>query len=248
MKRIANITIGIISALILTITAAQAQVSVQVGGGIGVLSPTADLRGTTLDYYAGQKYGLGSGLALAGKVRLGILGFNLVGEVGYASLSNDGNSEPGQGFVEVSQKILTFRAGPEFHIALPAIPLTPYVGGSIALHRFSGETTFRGVSKVPSATFSVETATRFGVGINGGAILDLGPALSLDFGIGYSFMNIGGKDWTDPNPTQDQRLDSYLALNDGKDPLYRVGDDKHFVNDERSISSVQFMVSLMFGI
>lgn len=224
------------------------QISAQVGGGVGVLVPGSDLSGTTLDYYAGQKYGLGSGLALAGKVRLGILGFNIVGEVGYASLSNDGNSEPGKGFVEVSQKILTFRAGPEFHISLPAIPLTPYVGGSIALHRFSGETTFQGVSKVPSATYSVETATRFGVGINGGAILDLGSALSLDFGIGYNFMNIGGKDWTDPNPTQDQRLDSYLTLNDGKDPLYLVGDDKHFVNDERSISSVQFMVSLMFGI
>ena len=248
MKRIGAIATSTFVVLILTIATTQAQVSVQIGAGIGVISPTADLGGTTLDYYAGQNYGLGSGFALAGKVRLGLLGFNLVGGVEYASLTNDGNSEPGQGFVEVSQKILTFRAGPEFHINLPAIPVTPYLGGSLALHRFSGETTFRGVSKVPSATYSVETATRFGVGINGGVIFDLGPALSLDVGVGYSLMNVGGKDWKDSNPTQDQRIDSYLAFNDGKDPLYQVGNDKHFVNDERSISSVQFMVSLMFGI
>ena len=248
MKFVGRMVVVACSIVLISTNSVYSQISAKIGGGIGVLVPGSDFGGTTLDYYAGQKYGLGSGLALAGKVRLGLLGFNLVGEVGYASLSNDGNSEPGQGFVEVSQKVLTFRAGPEFHIPLPAIPLTPYLGGSIALHRFSGETTFRGVSKVSSGTYSIESATRFGVGLNGGAILDLGSNLSLDFGIGYNFMNIGGKDWKDSNPTQDLRIDSYLSLNDGKDPLYVAGDDKHFINDERTISSVQFMVSMMFGL
>jgi len=248
MKRIASITISIICALALTATEMQAQVNVQLGGGIGLLSPTSDLRGTTLEYYAGQNYGLSSGFAMGGKVRLGIVGFNLVGEINYASLSNDGNSEPGQGRVELSQKVLTFRAGPEFQLSLPAIPLTPYVGASVALHRFSGETTFQGVAKVPSATFSVETASRFGVGVNGGVVIKLGPSLSLDLGLGYNLMNVAGKTWKDVNPSQEQRLDSYLALNDDKDPLYRAGDDKHFINNDRSISSIQAMALIMFGL
>jgi opacity protein-like surface antigen len=248
MKRITNLAISIIGAVAIAATAVQAQVSLQVGGGIGLLSPTSDLRGTTLEYYAGQNYGLSSGFAMAGKVRLGLLGLNLVGEINYASLSNDGNSEPGQGRVELSEKILTFRAGPEFQLNLPMIPLTPYVGASVALHRFSGEMTFQGVAKVPSATFNVETASRFGVGVNGGVMIKLGPSLSLDLGVGYNLMNIAGKTWTDVNPAQEQRLDSYLALNDDKDPLYRAGDDKHFINNDRSISSIQAMAFIMFGL
>jgi opacity protein-like surface antigen len=248
MNRLVTLIALLLTTIIVAIVPTQAQISIQLGAGVGVLSPASDFRGTTLEYYAGQNYGLSSGFAVAGKARLGVLGFNLVGEISYASLSNEGNSEPGQGRVEVSQKILTLRAGPEFQLSLPAIPLTPYVGASVALHRFSGQTTFQGVAKVPSATFDVESASRIGVGLNGGVLVKLGPSLSLDLGVGYNLMNVAGKTWADVNPTQEQRLDSYLALNDGKDPLYRAGDDKHFITNERSISSIQAMASIMFGL
>ena len=215
---------------------------------MGVLVPTKDYGGSTIDYYRGTKYGLSSGINLHGKARLGLVGFTLVGELDYSSLSNSGNSEPGQGRVEVSQKVYTFRAGPEFHLSIPAVPTEPYVGVSAAINRFTGETTFQGVSKVPSATFVVESASRLGLGLGGGVIVKLNPSLSLDVGMQYNIMNLTGRSWEDLNPLQDQRLDSYLALNDDRDPAFRPSEDKHFISSERSIRSILFTVTLLFDL
>jgi hypothetical protein len=173
---------------------------------------------------------------------------NLVGEIDYASLQNTGNSEPGQGLVDISQNIISLKVGPEFHLSIPIVPITPYIGANIALNRFGGETTFRGVSKVPSATYSVKEATRLGVGISAGSEVSIGPLLSLDFNFSYNFMNVSGKEWNDVNPETNQRIDSYLSLNDGIDPQYIVGDEKHFIGNKRSINSVLFTVSILFGL
>jgi hypothetical protein len=224
------------------------QISFQAGGGLAVITPTSDFGETTMDYYAGQAYGLSTGFGLQGKVRLGLLGFTVTGEVGLMFLSNSGNSEPGRGSVEVSQNILALRGGVEFPIKIPAVPLTPYIGANLALNRFSGETTFRGVSELPSGTFSMAAASRLGAALTGGLLLSIGPGISLDLGIAYNLMNLGGKSWDVAVPTQHQRLDSYLALNDTKDPLFQVGDDDHFIGDERSISTFQVAASVMFGL
>jgi hypothetical protein len=61
-------------------------------------------------------------------------------------------------------------------------------------------------------------------------------------------MSRAGKSWTHVNPTQDQRIDTYLSLNDAMDPLFRTGDDRHVVGDSRSIHALQFMVLVMFGL
>lgn len=225
---------------------ANAQVTIQIGGGVGVMSPTADFGGSTIDYYFGQRYGLSSGITLQGKARVGLLGITLAGEIAYASLSNDGNSEPGQGRVEVSQKILSFKFGPEFHLHAPLVPFTPYAGANIAINRFSGETTFQGVSKVPSAVYSVQSASRFGIGITGGVLVKISPLVSLDAGLAYNLMNIGGKGWEDVNPFQEKRIDSYLALNDANDPLFQPGNDDHIVGSDRTINSFQVSVSVLF--
>jgi len=227
---------------------AFSQVTVQAGGGIGVMTPLSDYSGTTIEYYAGQTYGLSSGLNLVGKLRAGVQSFVLVGELGLAFLSNSGNSEPGQGNVEVSQTVLTFRIGPEYHFKIPSMPAKPYLGANLALHQFSGETKFQGVSRVPSATFSVESSSRFGIGFGGGVLVAISPTIDLDFGLGLNFMNLGGSEWLDVNLSQDERLDAYLALNDLKDPLFDITDDKHFVADDRSISSFQIIVSILFGL
>lgn len=226
----------------------QSQVTLQVGGGLGLVIPAGDFGGSTVDYYSGTKYGLSSGFNIHAKARFGLLGLRLAGGVDYSSLSNDGNAEPGQGKVEVSQKILSFKVGPEFSLSLPAIPLTPYVGANIALNRFSGETTFQGVSKVSSATYSMQSATRIGLGFSVGAIVKLSPINSLDINLSYNLMNVGGKAWEDVNPAQNQRLDSYLALNDNNDPLYSALDDKHFINNARNIHSIQVTASFLFGL
>jgi opacity protein-like surface antigen len=250
MKRIRNtvrLSAALVALIIVSVTPSMSQATLKLGGGFGVLMPRSDLKGSTLDYYSGTNYGLGNGLNLQAKAKVGLVGFNLTGEVDYASLSNSGNSAPGQGSVDVSQKIFSLKVGPEFRFGLPLSPITPYIGANIAMNRFSGETTFRGVAKVPSATYSVEAATRLGVGFSAGAEVSIGPLLSLDFNLAYNLMNLSGKEWNDVNPGTDQRLDSYLALNDSPDPQFAAESDKHVISGSRSIQSILFTVSVLFG-
>jgi len=225
-----------------------AQVDLKAGAGVGVISAVSDLNGSTMEYYSGLNYGQNSGMNIHGKAKVGLGGLDLVGEIDYSSLGNTGNSEPGQGSVEMTQKILSLKVGPEFHISIPALPIRPYAGVNVAWNRFSGDANFQGVSKVPSATYTVNEATRLGAGFTIGAEVSIGPLLSLDFTTSYNFMNISGSEWLDVNPAVNQRIDSYLSLNDSKDPLYAVGDDKHFISNDRSIHSMLFTVSLLFGL
>jgi hypothetical protein len=243
-----NILIAVLLIIISTCSVAYSQVTLQAGGGLGVVMPTSDFGGTTVDYYYGKKYGLSTGYNIYGKVRVGLLGFTVVGELGYSSLANSGNSEPGQGKVEVSQSIISVKAGPEFHFDVPSLPVIPYFGGNIAINRFSGETMFQGVSKITTATYSVKSATRLGIGLGGGIIVKLGPLMNLDVSLQYNMMNIGGRSWDDQNPFEDKRIDSYLTLNDDKDPLYGTDDSKHIVSKSRSIHTFGLAASIMFGL
>ena len=226
---------------------ANSQGTIEIGGGLGILVPQEDFGGSTIDYYYGTKYGLSNGLNLHGKVRIGFFGITLMGQLDYSSVSNSGNSEPGQGIVEITQKVLTFKAGPEFQLKIVALPLTPYLGANVAINRFSGETTFQGVAEVPSATYVVQSASRLGLGFGGGAIVKLNPTLSLDVGVHYNLMNLAGRSWEDVNPFQDKRLDSYLALNDHRDPEFLPGEEEHFISSRRAIHSILFSVSILFG-
>ncbi len=243
-----NCTAAAFAVMLLFSTSANAQVNIQLGGGLGIISPGADLSGSTIQYYNGENYGLASGLNFNGKAKLGFASFNLTGEVDISSLSNSGNSEPGQGSIEISRKIVSFKIGPEFRFAIPAAPVLPYLGFNIALNSFSGETKFQGVSKVPSASYTMASDTRFGVGFYGGVEVSIAPLLSLDFNLSYNLMNVSGKNWKDANPGINQRIDSYLSLNDAADPLYNFDDDKHFVSKERNINAMIFTVSVLFGI
>lgn len=229
------------------VSRADSQVTLQVGAGAGVRLPMGDFGGETTDYYAGSKYGLSTGYNLQAKARVGLVGFTVVGAIEYGHLSNSGNGEAGRGQVEVAQSIFTIKAGPEFTIPLPAVPLTPYVGANIAWNSMSGKTTFQGLSRVPSGTFDVAAASRLGFGINAGVIFKLGPFMNLDIGAEYAFLNPLSKEWK-VTDRSDLRVDSYKSLNDDKDPLYAAGNTDHFVAGSRSISTFQVMATLMLGI
>ena len=223
-------------------------IKLQAGAGIGYEMPTGDYGGTTVDYYNGTKYGLSGGLNFHAKGRVGAAGFQLGAEIGYTSLSNKGDAEAsGQGEVEVSQKVISIKLGPEYMINIPAVPLKPYVGANLALNTISGEVTFGGVSSVSSGTFDVKSTTRFGLGIGGGVVYKLGPLMSLDLNISYNLMNLFGKKFEVVDPTNPSRLDSYVRLNDDKDPLAGINAD-NFIGGSRSISSLQAGLSVMFGI
>lgn len=243
-----NIFIAIIVIGFLTTPAAYSQITIQAGGGFGIVMPQADYTGTTIDYYAGKKYGLSTGYNIHGKARFGVLGFTVFGELGYTALSNSGNSEPGKGKVEISHNIVTLKAGPEIHFNLPAFPIKPYIGGSVALNIFNGETIFNGVAEVPSGTYKINSTSRLGLGLCGGAIVEIGSALKLDLGIKYNMLNASGKLWEKIDQSKVKRIDSYGALNDDKDPEGFLNNTEHFIQKARTIDALSLSVTLMFGL
>jgi len=53
-----------LTAIFITITLSiltSAQITLQVGGGLGIVSPSGDYGGTTIEFYNGTKYGLETG-------------------------------------------------------------------------------------------------------------------------------------------------------------------------------------------
>ncbi len=242
-------TILAVSVLILLVNIpsfAQSPMTLQLGGGLGYVSPMGNYGGSTMDYYAGTKYGLSSGINIHGKARLEFLGFNLNGEIGYTWLSNSGNSEPGQGSINISQKVFSIKVGPEIQFKIPLSPITPYLGANISLNSFSGDASFQGVAKIPSADYAMQNAVRVGLGLGGGIILGISRNMNLDIGIQYNFLNVFGKSWNNANAASDQRLNSYLALNDAADPNYINDSNVNFINSSRSINTLSISATLMF--
>ena len=237
-----------LSLALLATTSSQAQVTFQVGAGGGITIPTAEYAGSISDFYNGTKYGFGEGFDLHARARIGLIGWRFAGEVDYSSVSRKGDIGQGLGNADISQKVLAIRIGPEFYLGLPVAPVTPYIGANVALNNFSGQVQFQGVSKVPSGTYDVTSATRIGVGFNGGLLFSLGTFTSLDLGFSYNLLNATGKTWTGGSSSTSQRLDSYQALNDNKDPLYRTGDDKHIIGSTRNINEFQITATVMFGL
>lgn len=222
-----------------------AQISLKVGGGIGYVTPSGDYGGTTMDFYNGTKYGLSSGYNLHLKAKVSVLVLAVKAEVDYSSFSNDGEALPGQGAVDLSQKILALRVGPEFRFDIPMVPLVPYLDVNIALNTISGEVKFQGTpGSVPSGTYEISSASRIGFGFGGGVEFSLGPVMTLDAGIHYNLVNPLGKEYK--SNLNFRRIDAYTALNDDKDPLYNT-DPNAVVADSRSISNLQFTLTVLFG-
>jgi len=249
MKRMRmSVCAAVFVSVLLPCSAFSQGIKFQAGAGVGYAVPTGDYAGTTVDYYGGTKYGLSGGVNFHAKGRIGAAGFQLAAEIGYTSLANSGNAEAsGQGKVDISQKVLSVKVGPEYMINIPAMPIKPYVGANIALNTITGQTKFNGVSSVPSGTFDVKSATRFGLGIGGGVVYKTGPLMSLDLSVSYNLLNLFGKKFEVVDLTNPRRIDSYLRLNDDKDVLPVDGSD-HIIGAARSMSSLTIGLSLMFGI
>lgn len=218
------------------------QIKLSIGPIVGYTSPASDLSGSTMDYYSGAKYGLNGAVNFGAQAKVKLLIVNFKGSVMYTSLNNSGNSEPGQGSIENNLKLLTFGLGTEFHLPLPLVPVNPYISLEYLLTNFSGETVFQGVSRVPSGTYTMESASRSGLGIGVGAEISFGKKITMDLGLRYNAYNLFSKS----NSGGDDRLSSYTSLNDEADPLNSSNPDMHPVAGSRSISAVQFNLSFLF--
>ena len=223
------------------------QVTLQVGGGLGYISPAGDYSGSTVDFYNGTKYGMSSGFNYHAKARVGLLGFNLFGIIEYSTISGDGESEPGKGEVENSHGIFSIKAGPEFNISPPLSPVGFYLDGFVSVNTFSGTVKFQGVAEVPSGEYDLGSETRFGVGVGGGVLLDLIPIVTFDIGVHYNLYNVFGQQYTGTT-TNPKRLDAYTSINDEKDPLFGTDDDIFIIENARSINAWQFTLTAMIGI
>ena len=246
MKRIVLLSTIIV---IFISSVVYSQITLQVGAGGGYVSPTGDYAGSTVDFYNGTKYGMSSGYNFNGKVRVGLLGFNLFGMIEYSSISGDGQSDPDNknSQIENTQNIFSLKAGPEFNIEIPLSPIGFYFDGFLALNTFSGTVSFQGVTGVSSGDYDLQTATRVGAGVGGGVLLDFIPVVTLDLGVQYNWYNLFGRQYNSIN-TNLQRIDAYTSLNDDADPLYSESSSVHIVGESRSINAWEFTLTAMIGI
>jgi hypothetical protein len=247
MKKFNLVSLIVILMFIMFSFPTQAQITFQAGAGVGYSVPVGDYAGSTTDFYAGTKYGMGSGLNLHAKARVGFIFINAFGEIGYTSFSNDGGIDPTDASktVKYSNKVISLKLGPEYKFSIPLSPVTPYLDGFVSINSVSGTVEFKGSPNgLPSSQQDISSATRVGLGAGGGVLFSLG-GLNLDLSVQYSLMNLAGKEFSG---TKDNRLDSYIYVNDDADPLYKLGDTKHIISNSRGISAFEFKLTAMFGL
>ncbi len=233
----------------LFISKTDAQITFQIGAGAGYSLPAGDYGGTTVDFFNGSKYGMKSGYNFHGKVRLGLLFINAFGEVGYSTFTGEGEIVSGNNSssVDVSNKILSLKIGPEFKFDIPLSPITPYLNAFVALNTFSGTVQFKNAPfGLPADVKDIESTSRIGAGGGAGVLFSLG-GLKLDLSIQYHLMNLAVKKF-DGDATKNQRIESYTFLNDEKDPALLLGSSEHIISDSRVINAIEFKLTLLFGI
>lgn len=244
MKKIFSIIIPVII-LFLNIHTATSQLKIVLGPSIGYTMPTGDYAGTTTDFYNGTAYGLNSGINFGamGKLGLGPINFNL--SIIYSPLSSSGTISP-KGSVEIKQKILTIGIGSQYGFGIPLSPVKPYLGLDILFSTFNGSFNFSGgTPEVSDGTFDMQSASRTGLGIAGGVEIKLGGTL-LDLSLRYNMLNLFSKSYE--GLSNNDRKQSYMYLNDNKDPNFVSGDKKHIIGASRSITTVQLQVGILFGL
>ena len=92
----------------------------------------------------------------------------------------------------------------------------------------------------------MSTATRTGLGINGGVEIKL-MSTKVDLSVRYNMINLFSKSY-DGAPGGN-RIEAYKYLNDGKDPNYSIDPNgKDPIGSNRIISTIQFELGVMFGL
>jgi opacity protein-like surface antigen len=244
MKSIRYLSVVLLFAAFLPL---NAQVKFSAGPEIGLTLPQGDYSGTTTDYYSGLRYGLSTGFNFGGVFKAKLPVLNIRAALNYSILSNSGlaDADNAGSYVEIKHNLLMISVGPEFYFSIPASPIKPYAGVDLLLTSFSGETRFQGLSRVPTGTFSMSSSTRTGLGLGIGAEVGIGRTMALDLNIRYNLINLFGKSYEGRYDAD--RLDSYVYLNDAKDPRYPDKIDKHPIGSDRSISTLQFNLGILFG-
>lgn len=243
MKKIFLITILVLSSA----SVSYSQLKIVLGPTIGYTLPTGDYSGNPSDFYTGTKYGLSSNINFGamGKLSLGPINFNL--SAVYTPLSNSGVADltHPNSTVEITQHLFTIGIGSQYGFGLPLAPVKPYIGFDILFSTLSGSAKFQGAAGINSSNIEMSTATRTGLGIAAGLEFKL-MSTSLDLSLRYNMINLFSKSY-EGSLTPNNREPSYMFLNDAKDPNYSSGDIKHPIGSDRSITTVQLQLGILFG-
>jgi hypothetical protein len=248
MKKISPLIVFAFLIALIQPNISNAQLNISLGPAIGFTSPAGDYGGDPSDYYLGNKYGLKSGINFGamGKLGLGPIGFNL--SILYTPMSNSGVADPNKpnSTADISQHLLTIGIGSHFGFGVPLAPVVPYVGLDILISSLSGSVKFQGVDNVTSSEIDMSSATRTGLGINGGVEIKLGGT-KLDLSLRYNMINLFSKSYD--GAFGGNRIEAYKYLNDGKDPNYSTDPNgKDPIGNNRTISTIQFELGVMFGL
>ena len=214
-----------------------------------MLLPLRDFGGTTAEFYDGSRYGLRVGIGGHAKLRFGIGGIRMAGDLGYTYLYGHGAATSGVGTIDLVGRVFALRLGPEFQFPLTASGVGAYVGGNIALNNLGFDITFTDVPGVarPTEDYISNSAARIGAGLTGGILVPVASGITVDVGVGFNFVNLLGAEWEDRDPVGDNRDDSYLALNDAVDPHFAPNSSTHFIGHSRHLQTAQLTVTVMFG-
>ena len=163
----------------------------------------------------------------------------------YSIFKNKGNGESSQGEIELDRRIFSLRLGPEWFLDV-ADSFTPYVSAGLILNNMGGDAGFKKISTVPDTAFIQQAGERLGLGISGGVLIPLYPEANFDISLNYNLLNPFNKVWV--ADSRERRVDSYAAINDAQDPLSPSGNPGHFIQNARSIQTLQLTITLIFRI
>lgn len=244
MKTMKYFTSIIFITILFSASSSYSQIHISLGPAIGYTIPQSDFAGNTTDYYNGTKYGLTGGIDFGAIGRLGVGPFNFNLSLIYTPLSNNGTSDASPHTVDIKMHIFTVGVGTQYGFGVPLAPVKPYIGIDLLFSTFGGSFQFQGTPKVNSSSSNdMNSATRVGLGIAAGVNLKL-LTTSIDISLRYNMLNLFSKRYEAPNG---DRINSYLYLNDDKDPNYSATDDKHPIGSSRTIATLQLQLGVMFG-
>ena len=245
MKKITFLIIIIIM-LFAFVPVSRAQIHLSIGPQVGVALPMSDFSGEVTDFYNGTKYGLNTGFNIGATVKADLMVIAGRLDINYAMFKNDGNisgttNTNSAGTVKMNSLIIGI--GPEYNIDIPLSPIKPYGSIELLITSFSGSFQFQNTPLVSNSNSQdIASATRIGLGFLLGTEFKFG-LYALDLSLRYNILNVGGKSFS--SYTNNDRTNSYLNLNDDKDPNY--DGDKHPVGSSRNMSSLQINVGFLFG-
>lgn len=215
------------------------------GPSIGATLPTADYAGSTRGYYMGGSYGLKFGVNFGAEARIITPFVNIKGFYRYNLFKNTGEAELGVGRIQIKQYISEFGIGPEYMIQIPRVPVKPHIEAVFIYSVFSGSTDFRAVPYVQDGFYDMVSTSRMGIGLGAGAEIKLKKLnFSIDVNVRYNYLNFLENSFSGG----EERISSYIHLNDKADPLYNKTDVNHPVGSDRAISIIQFNVSVIYGV